>query len=88
MDGQRPSRFLDCGRGPMANYADSYQVYLWTDTQIIPGSGGARVETVLRANAQARDTGGDPIPCASLGTLERRIVELLRERVAPAAPDA
>jgi hypothetical protein len=40
------------------------------------------VESTVRATAQARAVSGDPLPCKSLGRLERRVVELLEQRLA------
>jgi hypothetical protein len=83
IDGQRLSTFLDCGTGPTGSqYADSYQVYFWMSTRIVPYEGGSRVQTIVQANARPRDRSGEPLPCSSLARLERRVVELLRARLA------
>ena len=86
IDGQLLSRFLDCGRGPTAGqYADTYQVYLWVETRVVsdgPDPSNGTVQTKLTANARPRAVSGNPVPCQSLGRLERRISELLHARLA------
>jgi hypothetical protein len=88
IEGQRVSHFLDCGRGLTAGeYADAYQVYLWVETRLITTSSGPEpargaVQSTLTANARPRAVSGNPVPCVSLGRLERRIVELLQARLA------
>ncbi|MSR36109.1 MAG: hypothetical protein EXR95_05615 [Gemmatimonadetes bacterium] len=83
IEGQRLSTFLDCGISPAgSSYADSYQVYFWMTSRVIPRASGSRVQTTVQANARPRDTSGEPLPCASRGRLERRVVELLQQRTA------
>jgi hypothetical protein len=85
IEGQRVSTFLDCGTGPTGTmYADSYQVHLWVASRILEGAGAgaSRVQTIVRANARPRDTSGEPLACTSRGRLERRVLELLRQRAA------
>ena len=83
IEGQRLSLFLDCGRSPTGgDLADSYQVYFWMSARVLARPGGSRVETLVQANARPRDRGGEPVPCNTRGRLERRVVELLRERLA------
>ena len=88
LEGQAVSSFLDCGRGPTTGeYADSYQVYLWVETSLVfdeADPSRSTVRSTLRANARPRAIAGNPVPCQSRGLLERRIVELLVARTAPA----
>jgi hypothetical protein len=88
IDGQPPSRFLDCGRGLTAGeYADAYQVYLSVETRLVAAPSdpsSATVQSKLSANARPRAVSGNPVPCFSLGRLERRITELLQARLVPA----
>jgi hypothetical protein len=88
IEGERPSRFLDCGRGPTGGeYADGYQVHLWIESRLVAAaSDPARVtvQSKLTANARPRAVSGNPVPCSSLGRLERRIAELLQAQVVPA----
>ncbi len=81
---ERPSTWVDCGRGMTAEpYADRYEVSMAIATKVVPqGEGRSTVETVLRARARARDVSGGLLRCRSFGTLERRIAEMVRARVA------
>jgi hypothetical protein len=88
IEGQALSRFLDCGRGPTGGeYADTYQVYLWVETRLVASPSdpsSVTVQSKLTANARPRAVSGNPVPCKSLGRLERRINELVRARLVPA----
>ena len=87
IEGQPLSRFLDCGRGLTAgDYADNYQVYLSMETRLVTTSAGpepsrSTVASTLSANARPRAVSGNPVPCQSLGRLERRVTELLQQRL-------
>jgi hypothetical protein len=85
LGGERLSRYLDCGRGMgISNYADSYQVSMSITTHVSENDDGrALVETEVVAYAEPRAVRGDPLHCSTLGTLERRIVDMVSERVHP-----
>jgi hypothetical protein len=74
----RLSTYLDCGIGILGPNADRQEVTLQIMVQLAgyPG-GGTLVRTTLDAYARPRDTAGEPIHCASQGTLERQIVDLI-----------
>lgn len=85
IEGRSPSSFLDCGHGPMGGtYADSYQVSLTLRTRLAEQGGGTAVHTTVQATARPRALSGEPLPCRSLGTLEKRVTELLRQRTGEA----
>jgi hypothetical protein len=85
LGGERLSRYLDCGRGMgISSYADSYQVSMSITTRVSENSDGrALVETEILAHAEPRAVRGYPLHCSTLGTLERRIVDMVSARVHP-----
>lgn len=80
---ERPSTWVDCGRGAVAEpYADQYDVSMAVATRVVPiDESTSTVETVTRSRARARDVSADLLRCRSFGTFEQRIAELVRERV-------
>ena len=83
--GKPPSAWLDCGHGAMGGtYADSYQVSLTLSTRLAGKGEGTAVHSSVQATARPRAVSGEPVPCRSLGTLERRVAELLRQRTSGA----
>lgn len=84
INGERVSRFVDCGSTMSIPNADSYAVTFRIVTQLIPDATGAtRVQTVLEATARPRDTAGNTVDCTSTGYAERLIVQKLQ----PNAPE-
>lgn len=82
VEGQRISRYLDCGRSFGRDYADQYSVTLGIVVQLVPAAnGGTIVRTVLDAYARDPGQSGPAVHCITRGLLERRIVELVAERV-------
>lgn len=82
LGGVRMSTLLDCGRGMAGPYADTYRIHLSVSTEIRPL--GEDASTVLtRVEATGQNTGGTAgnVRCSSLGQLEGRIVDALREGV-------
>jgi hypothetical protein len=81
IEGERLSRFLDCGRGfTAAPRADEYEITLSVVTRLAPGEqGGTRIETTVVGSGKPRAVSGNPVHCRSLGTLEARIAELVAE---------
>lgn len=83
LDGERPSHWLDCGRGIAATpNADAYDVVMSIRSGITATASGSAVETALTGSAGPRDASGGVVACSSRGTLEERIGELLHERLA------
>jgi hypothetical protein len=76
------SRMLDCGGTPGAPNADTYEVTLYVMTRLLPDAEGRTVvASTVTATARSTNFGRD-VACTSLGTLEQRIVDRLRERLA------
>ena len=90
VEGQAMSRYVDCGRGFTAGaIADSYDVYVWVETRLVPRDGDptrANVETAVTANASPASSSGNEVACQSTGRLERRISELLHNPAAVTTP--
>ncbi len=83
VEGQRLSAFLDCGRSFGREYADQYTVTLGVLVHLVPSTdGGTVVRTVLDAYARDPSMGGSSVHCITWGSLERRIGELVAERLA------
>lgn len=78
IEGERLSRYLDCGEGMTATpYADLYEVTLSLSTQVRSTvDGSALLVSEMRATARERAVSGNAIPCTSHRRLEERIVEL------------
>jgi hypothetical protein len=82
VEGQRMSRYLDCGRVLGRDYADSYEITLGVMIQLAPGPDGrAYLRTVVDAYARDRGVSGNPVHCITWGSLERRIAELVTEKL-------
>ncbi len=82
LGGVRMSTLLDCGRGMAGPYADTYRIHLSVSTEVRPlGEGESTVLTRIEATGQ--NTGGTSgnVRCSSLGQLESRIIDALREGV-------
>jgi hypothetical protein len=81
--GERMSRYLACG-GPSSGrpFADAYQVEMFLITRVDGvGPEKTRIRTELFATARARDVGTNRVQCSTKGTLERRITEMITEKV-------
>jgi hypothetical protein len=82
VEGERMSRWLDCGRGLLRANADEYEVTLSVIVQLLPSLEGATtVRTTVDAYARDRSLSAGSVHCLSWGHLERRVGELVRERV-------
>jgi hypothetical protein len=81
--GARMSRYLECGASTTGRpYADAYKVEMYLVTRV-DGAGPtrARIMTEIYATARSRDTSGNRIQCPTKGLLERRIAEMITEKV-------
>ena len=85
IEGRRMSTYLRCGNNIGRANADQYEVTLQLMVRLLeaPG-GGTTVSTQIDAYARSQTASGTAIHCTSRGTLERRIVELVREELAGA----
>ncbi len=84
LGGTRLSRYLDCGRGITATpNADAYEVTMTLLTKVLAaGEESSTVQVQVTAFAKPRDVSGNPIRCASRGTLETQIAERVHQLVA------
>ena len=83
VEGQRMSTYLDCGRSFGRDYADHYAVTLAVLVQLVPSPDGTTlVRTVLDAYAHDPSRSGGAVHCIAWGSLERRIGELVVEKLA------
>jgi hypothetical protein len=83
IEGERMSRYLDCGRSFGREYADQYSVTLAIMVQLVPMTDGSTsVRTFLDAYARDQAMSGTPVHCITKATLERRIGELVAEKLA------
>lgn len=76
------SRYLECGTGIRGPNADNYEVTLQLLVRLGRAPEGTAVRTTLDAYARARDSGGEPLHCASVGTLERLVLSLIMRELA------
>ena len=80
---------------PSNNVLDNYRVTISAISQVTPGDtliitetasrladGGSNIETWLTASARDLGTSSDNVSCASKGTLESKINQLVQERIA------
>jgi hypothetical protein len=80
--GERISTFLGCGMMVSGEAADNYRVTMSVVSQATPADGGSTVETWLTAAARDLGTSSGNVSCASKGTLERKINQLVLEHIA------
>jgi len=82
LGGVRLSRYLNCGDQLGNPNADNYQLTIRIIAQVLGGTGeSARLMTVVDGSAKPVVGSGGPVSCASSGNLEKRIVELVGERM-------
>jgi hypothetical protein len=66
----------------MRPFADEYEVTLSVIVQVLVADAGAtKVRTLVDAYARDRTMSSGPVHCISSGTLERRVGELVAERL-------
>jgi len=84
IEGRRMSKYLDCGTTLSGALADTHEITMMMVVSVsrAPG-GGANVITTLDAYGDPRAVSGNPIHCESIKTLEKRVVELVREQLRP-----
>jgi hypothetical protein len=82
VEGRRLSTYLDCGRSFGREYADSYSVTLGVLVQLDTSADGQTlVRTILDAYARDPSQSGGSVHCITWGSLERRIGELVVEKL-------
>jgi hypothetical protein len=75
------SRYIDCGTSQLGASADDYDVRLTVLTDVRPGDGGAIVTTSVQAVARPMNYAQEYSSCNSRGSLEQRIIDLVRARL-------
>jgi hypothetical protein len=75
------SRYFDCGRTQDRPSAETYELHISATTQLQPGADGTTtVRTTLQTTARPVNFATGVVQCTSTGSLEARLVELIRER--------
>lgn len=78
------SRYLDCGNTQIGPNADSYDVLLSVLTTVAAeGTTGSTLTTVVEAQAKPITYNQGYSRCTSKGSLEQRIADLVKARLAP-----
>jgi hypothetical protein len=74
------SRYLECGRGLLGHFADTYRIEMHIRSSVVPGEAGVvQVNTYLEAVARNPEgTSGTAISCSSTQRLEREIAARVR----------
>lgn len=80
--GQLLSTFVGCGLMISGETADNYRITMSVVSQATPRDGGMNLETWLTAAARDLGTSSAAVSCASKGTLETKINQLVLERIA------
>jgi hypothetical protein len=77
-------RALDCGGDSGMPNAETYQLLLTVKSRIIPSdAGGSVVQTTLEGTGKNPTTAASSdVRCSSMGTLEKRIADLVKAKVA------
>ena len=83
VEGKRMNTFVDCGSNLSGQLANLYEITLSLVIRLKedPAGNGTVVETVVDAWGEPRTTSGNPIHCQSRETLERRVGELVVEKL-------
>ena len=76
------SRYIDCGASQMGPSADDYDARLTVLTEVRPGEGGATVSTSVQAVARPMNYAQEFSACSSKGSLEQRLIDILKARLA------
>lgn len=82
IDGRRMSYYLDCGNNLGRPNADRYRVSVYLMVMLEAAEAGTtEVITVMDAFARPLDVAGGSVHCRSEGRLERKVEELIAERL-------
>ena len=83
VEGKRLSIYLECGSDFLGPYANQHDVTLSLMVQLTNAPENETVvTTVVNASAKARAVSGTRLQCTSKRSLERRVVELIAEKLA------
>jgi len=87
VEGKRMSGFVDCGTSLNGVLADTHDITLMALVRLAPtADGGTVVTAIVDATGSARATRGNPIHCESRNVLEKRITDLVAERLVGLPP--
>jgi len=75
LDGERPSRALDCGDSMTGPFADQSFITLDVMTQLEATAEGTRLVTEVQASARARDRASGDVFCRSKGRIEAALAD-------------
>ncbi len=82
VEGRRMGNFVDCGTNLSGQLANLYEIQLSIVTRLSDGPEGTTVvTTTVDAYGQPRTTSGNQVHCQSRETLEKRVAELLGEKL-------
>jgi hypothetical protein len=83
VEGRRMAAYVDCGTSLKGQLANLYDVTLSVMTRLTEGPIGATiVTTTVDAFGTPRAVSGNEVPCRSRAVLERRVVEVIAEKLA------
>jgi len=82
VEGKRMNSYVDCGSNLSGQLANSYDITLSVVTRLSDGPPGTTiVATTIDAYGEPRTTSGNPVHCQSRAVLERRIAEIVAEKL-------
>jgi hypothetical protein len=83
IDGRPMSTYLNCGHTPYGLAADAYRITMSMVSMVVrDGSNGSRIQTRLSARASDPGVSTEPRDCQSLGTLEARLHQIVKTKLA------
>jgi hypothetical protein len=83
VNGQRVSRYLNCGIDPMGvSRSDRYNVKMSLMTQVAAAGDNSVLRTAVTGEATQRGVSAVPVVCTSTGELENALANSVRLRMA------
>lgn len=82
VEGRRMGNYIDCGTNLSGQLANLYEIQLSVVTKLSDGPEGTTVvATTVDAYGEPRSTSGNQVHCQSREVLERRVAELVAEKL-------
>ncbi len=82
VEGRRMGNYIDCGTNLSGQLANLYEIQLSIITRLADGPEGTTiVTTTVDAYGEPRSTSGNQVHCQSREVLEKRVAELVAERL-------
>jgi hypothetical protein len=82
VEGRRMGNYIDCGTNLSGQLANLYEIQLSILTRLADGPEGTTVvTTTVDAYGEPRSTSGNQVHCQSREVLEKRVAELVAERL-------